>query len=1009
MDIRLFGPVEVRVGGNEVPLGGAQQRCVFGVLAAHHGTFVPAERLAAALWEDDPPKTARTVIQVKVSQLRKALGDVIQSTSAGYSLVVPAEHLDLGRFRSLVAEGRAAARREDAVDAWTRALDEWRGQPLQGLGTSWVDQRVRGPLLRERWDLVEEYAAALIELGCHSAVPGVLQELRDEEPFRETSHALVMTALWHAGRSTEALELFRDVQRLFAAELGVDPGPRLRDLHQRVLEGRLPVPRQLPMDLAGFVGRDAEVERLLALLRPGGVVAVVTGAAGIGKSALATHVGHLLAEHFPDGQLHVDLNGYGQGDPLPPERLLPRFLVALGVSAPAGFAEQLDLYRSTLATRRVLLVLDNAAHVEQVRPLLPGGSPSAVIVTSRDALRGLVALQGARSVTLRTLTPADARDLLADLIGRRRVEADPEAAAEMAELCGHLPLALRIAGANLVAGHAPDLRRYVAELRADRWNTLAVEGDAQATVAAAFGHSYAALAPGTRLLFRRLGLIPGCDFTARSAARLAGTDPGTAGRLLAGLASAHLVEEHATGRYHPHDLVRLYARDRCTDEDAPAPARLHAYYLHTAREVARLLEPSIELLPLDESDLPPDTEHLADAAAARDWLDAEQHNLLAVIDHVEGRTLWRLVEVLRAFLTGRIHLDVVATLARRALEATERDGDLAGQASMHHTLANVRFVLNDPRAAITHYERASALYEELGWASGTLLTLTNLASANCSLGDFRTGSAHYAHVIRVWEELGPSVKLAATLENHALVLLWQGHAREALEQQRRAIRMRSELAEPNDSSTWRMRSQCILGDIHMALGDLTAAEEVLHDGLEWTGEFQTAAALSSAAVLQHLRGDAGVAAMLARCAVQAGRGKGLSGEYDEARTTLARVDESLPLEERLAMLQEVLDSYGERTHPYLNTRVRLAMAGVLLRHGRHEEAAQPARQALDTATGHGLRRLIGQALTLIARVHLAEGRLPSAREYAGRAAALHRELGHRLDEADAMAVQRALD
>ncbi|TDC99166.1 hypothetical protein E1292_32800 [Nonomuraea deserti] len=996
MDIRVLGPVEVYDSGAGIPIEGAQQQCVLGLLAACHGAYVPVDRLIEALWEEDPPKTAKTIVQLKVSQLRKTLGGRIASTTAGYSLAVPDDEIDVCRFRRLAAEGRAATRPEDAAAAWEQALSLWRGQPLQGVGTTWVDQRVRGPLTGERWDLVEEYASALIELGRHREVPALLQELRDEEPLRETPHALAMTALWHDGRTAEAVELFHTVQRLLAGELGVDPGPRLRDLHQRIVEGHRPVvPRQLPRDVAGFVGRQAETRRVRELLREGRV-AVVTGAAGIGKSALAVHVGHQVAAEFPDGQLHVDLNGYGQGEPLPPERVLPRLLGALGVPAPGGTAEQLDLYRSTLATRRVLLLLDNAADAEQVRPLLPGGS-CGVIVTSRDTLRGLL-LQGAQSVRLATLTPAEARDLLADLVGKDVVHTDPEAAAELAELCGHLPLALAIAGANLI-GRA-DLREYIKELHADRWSTLAVEGDAQATVATAFASSYAALPDDARMLFRRFGLVPGCDFTAHSAARLAGTDPATATRLLTRLASAHLVEEHTPGRYRLHDLVALYAREHCTAGDDD-PARLHAYYLYTARAAAPLLAPSIELLPLTPDDPPYDAEEFADAGAATAWLDAEQHNLLAVMDHASGRMLWRLIETLRAFMYGTYQPDVIAGLARKGLAAAERDGDLAGQASMHHTQANARFVLNEPRAALRHYELAAELYERIGWGTGTLLTLTNFVVATSSLGDFHEGAARHERIVRLWEALEPSTKLAATLENHAIVLLWSGRVREALEQQLRAKLMRETLGEP---PAWRARACSIVGDIRLAMGDLDAAAEAFDEGLKSASAGQLPGTLSSAAMAYHLKGEDARAAELARRAVQTARASGLRSEYDEARSTLALVDDSIEIGVRVSMLKEVIASYRYRTYPYLDARARVWLSEVCLRGGLHAEAAEAAGQALDAATRHGLRRLEGLALTLLARADLLDGRPDAARENARRAAEVHREWGHRLDEAAAQAV-----
>ncbi|MEV1174066.1 tetratricopeptide repeat protein [Nonomuraea sp. NPDC049784] len=502
------------------------------------------------------------------------------------------------------------------------------------------------------------------------------------------------------------------------------------------------------------------------------------------------------------------------------------------------------------------------------------------------------------------------------------------------------------------------------------------------------------------MLFRRFGLVPGCDFTASSAARLAGTDPAAAKRLLARLASAHLVEEHAPGRYRLHDLVFLYAREHCTEgDDDPTPLR--AYYLHTARAAAPLLAPSIDLLPLTHEDPPRDAEEFADADAANAWFQAEQHNLLAVIDHARGRLLWRLVETLRAFMYGGYQPDVIIALARRALAAAERAGDRAGLASMHHTLANAMFVLNEPRPAVRHYEIASDLYAKIGWETGELVTLTNLVVASASLGDLQESTANHERIIRLWEQFEPSPKLAATLENYAIKLLWAGRPREALERQLRAVRIREELGEPPG---WQARACSIIGDIHLALGDLGPAIEAFEQGLAWGKGVQLAGTLSSAAMAHHMRGDGTVAAELARRAVRVAGARGLGSEYEEARSTLARVDESLDLRERVDMLNEVLDSYRDRTYPYLDTRARVWLAEVLADGARWDEAADVARQARDEARRHGLRRLEGQALTLLARLHVRGGSPGAGRDYARMALEVHREFGHRLDEAAALAV-----
>ncbi|MFG6193560.1 hypothetical protein [Nonomuraea sp. JJY05] len=367
-----------------------------------------------------------------------------------------------------------------------------------------------------------------------------------------------------------------------------------------------------------------------------------------------------------------------------------------------------------------------------------------------------------------------------------------------------------------------------------------------------------------------------------------------------------------------------------------------------------------------------------------------------MIEQARGRMRWRLAETLRAFTYTGYHPRVVISVASRVLAEAEHAGDLTGQAAMHHTLAGAWFTLNEPRPAVRHCELAAEFYERVGWKTGVLVALSNLVVVGSTLGDLHEGLGKFERIVRLWEGHDPS-RLPALLENFAIKLLWAGLAHEALEQQLRAVRLREEHAESQPPG-WHGRSYSILGDVHLALGDLGSAMEAFDQGIVQAEGGELAAALSSAAIVAHHQGDGERAAELARRAVQVATSGGMVREYEEARSTLARVDASMAIGERIRVLRDVLDYYRDRTYPYIEVRARVWLTEVLLEVGRIEEAAAHARDASDAAAQHGLRRLEGQALTLLAKA------CPPGHEHARRAADLHRTYGHRLDEAAALAV-----
>ncbi|WP_412543737.1 BTAD domain-containing putative transcriptional regulator [Longispora sp. K20-0274] len=487
MEFRVLGGVEATVDDVAVELGRRRERALLGVLLVHLNTPVSVARLVELLWGDADPARARPALHVHMSRLRRALdpgpagcadpdlargadpgtpgpvgGFRLVSVPAGYRLDGDPARVDLHRFRALYDRALAATDPADRADLVDRALTLHRG-PLCGPDAT---DGIRALLRPGVDDLVlsaeELRIAATIDRGRPGDVLADVDRLVRAHPLRERPAALQVRALFRAARRADALAAYERIRADLARTLGLDPGPELRRLHDQLLRGgpRRAVPAQLPPGVAGFTGRAAQLAQLDVLLGPGGPAAIgsVVGAGGVGKTALAVRWAHRVRDRFPDGQLYADLHGYSGVPPVRPLDALTRFLRALGVpeaAIPTDVDEASALYRSQLADRRVLVVLDNARHPDQVRPLLPGGPGSRALVTSRDRLAGLTARDGARRLVLDVLGPDEAVALLAAVIGPDRVAAEPGAAAELVALCGHLPLAIRITAAHLADRSTP--------------------------------------------------------------------------------------------------------------------------------------------------------------------------------------------------------------------------------------------------------------------------------------------------------------------------------------------------------------------------------------------------------------------------------------------------------------------------------------------------------------------------------------------------------------------------
>jgi DNA-binding SARP family transcriptional activator/tetratricopeptide (TPR) repeat protein len=784
VQFRVLGPVEAESSdGRVLVLGRRQERCLLGILLLEAGRVVPTDRLCDLLWEDNPPEQARRAVQAHVARIRAMLatepGAELLSKGDGYLLRVAARSIDAAQFRTLVGEAGMADDLAERDRLLRQALALWRGVALQDAAGDRLRERLCGELDELRLHAVEESLAAGLALGRHNELIPELARRSAEHPTRERLVELHMLALYRAGRTADALSVYAATRARLAEQLGLEPGPALQQLQGAILR-REPAtppasptrarPAQLPPDPAAFTGRVEHLRQLDTVLAGAGtavVISAIAGTAGVGKTALAVHWAHANADRFPDGQLYVNLRGFDPGGAaMAPADAVRGFLDALDVPPdriPADFNAQVGLYRSLLADKRLLVVLDNARDTDQVRPLLPGARGCLALVTSRNELGGLVAAEGAHPITLDLLMPDEARRMLERRLGTARVAAEPEAMRDIITRCVRLPLALAIASARAVTHPTFPLSVLAAELRDARSGLDALDaGDAATDVRAVFSWSYRALGDSAARLFRLLGLHPGPDISTPAAASLAGVPLHQIRPLLAQLARAHLITEHKPGRYTLHDLLRAYATELAerTDREADRRAAFHRmfdHYLQAAYAAGQLLNPRRHSVTIAPPLSQTTAEDIAEPSAARDWFATEQPVLLAVFAKAAGADfdirLWQLGWTMTdALLPGGHWLELLA-LQSAALQTATRHADIEGQANAHHGMATAYTRLGDYPAGRRHWEHALPLYAELGdnLAQGrthlNLSTMYSLAAeradalshAQRALGLFRAG------------------------------------------------------------------------------------------------------------------------------------------------------------------------------------------------------------------------------------------------------------------------------
>lgn len=865
---RVLGTLEVRTGDTWVAAGAPKMRALAAVLLAEPGRVVPTGQLIDELWGDKPAPAARRLVAGYVFRLRQLIADpsgqVLMTQAPGYRLAVDPAEVDAARFEELLTAGRRTLEDEAAQAAvfLRDALSLWRGPALADVPRGAVVAAEASRLEELRLSATELLIEADLRRGHAAEHVAQLRQLTAAQPLQERFWQQLMRALEQCDRRAEALEAYAHARQILADQLGADPGPGLEQLHRRLLSGEvvvshaapgrprsdtaIAVPRQLPGVVRHFTGRERELEQLAGFLEEPGpgsavVISAIAGTAGVGKTALAVYWADHVADHFPDGQLYVNLRGYDVGSPVSPSDALASFLRALGVAGPdipAEADERAARYRSLLAGRRLLILLDNAGSAEQVRPLLPAAATCLTLVTSRDSLAGLVARDGARRLELDVLPLDQAVGLLRALIGERAV-ADPAATRALAAQCSRLPLALRIAAERAIARPGTALSSLVAELADEqrRLDVLDAGGDPRTAVRAVFSWSFRHLDPASARAFRLIGLHPGPDLDTCAAAALTGAPASEADNTLEVLTHAHLLQPTQPGRYGQHDLLRAYARELAAvqdDEDdrAAALTRLFDYYLHTAADAMDVLFPARRRrLPRTDTSssaaMP-----VASDTAARLWLDTERSCLVSATGHAAGHG-WpghaiRLAQTLFRYLDSGAYYGETITIQSHARDAAHHSGDRAAEAHALKHLGLTYSRQNRYELARDHLRQSLLLFRSIGDVAAEASTYANLGHLAFQEGNYELAVDHLRRTLALNQQAGDRNGEARVLANLGLIEIRQSHYDQAAGYLHQALALFGEHGDRRDQAI----TLANLGEVDLRQGHYERAINRLERSLD---------------------------------------------------------------------------------------------------------------------------------------------------------------------------------
>jgi DNA-binding SARP family transcriptional activator/tetratricopeptide (TPR) repeat protein len=1025
---RILGPLEIWTGQDWSGIGAPKWRALLAALLLNPGQVVSTERLIAELWDEDSPAGAANLVSVYVLRVRRLIGDpkgeVLATRAPGYQLRLDPGDLDAAVFELLARQGRQALAGGDALQAaalLTEALALWRSEALSDIPPSGLVTAEADRLGESRLTALELRITADLRCGMAAQLVPELGRLISDNPLREGLWVLLMQALDGAGRRAEAVAAYGGARQVIADELGVDPGPELRQLYQRLLtadenaeapgavrpagaaaapgtaagpgpahlpgttltpgaglpHGAVPearaveapvaggaqggtaqrpveagqgpasgagaaspagqaagtgaagaasaggrpgeprmragaqVPAQLPADIADFTGRASHLAQLRGLLgqtagadrRVAVAVAVVAGTPGLGKTALAVHAAHELRRGFPDGQLYVSLLGASE-QPVVPGEILARLLRDLGVypdQIPAAQEERAALYRTRLADRRVLIVLDDARDAAQVRPLLPGSASCAVIVTSRHRLSDLA---GSRLVDLDVLDDGEARGLLTAIIGEERAAAEPGPVREVLDACAGLPLAIRIAGARLTARRGWAVKTLARRL-ADQHRRLAELTAGDLAVRACFDVSFESLrhlATGEGVdpahAFRLLGVWQGPHITLQAAAALLGQDEEAVAAALEVLVDAHLLESPAPDTYKFHDLLRAYAAERALAQE-PAEAvteavgRILWWYLRTADVAASLVTPNRERVPLAPDQPAGGALAFGTAEEALEWSAGERANLVAATRQAAAYELhdvaWKLpVAVLVCFDRHGYRAEWIAT-HQVALDSVRRAGDRHGEAWVLNNLGMVHSQLRAP-GATSFLEQALVIHQERGDRRGQAQVMNNIAFDFQIRGMHQRALPALRDALDLQRQVGHRYGEGVALSNFGEAYLELGRYEEAIASLQEALPMVRETG----STRVEAYILCNLGRAHLDLGRAG----------EGAGLLEQALAVHRAESDKY--GQADALKYLGQARLQAGQLAAARAAWDEAVHLL----ESLADDKQVANIRSKLEELG---------------------------------------------------------------------------------------------------
>ncbi|MGC5567841.1 AfsR/SARP family transcriptional regulator [Streptomyces sp. FR-108] len=876
--LSVLGPLRAWYQDAELPLGPPKQQSVLALLLVQGGHPVPMHQIVDTLWGDEPPPRAINVVHRHVGSLRRLLepgltrrseAQVLVRAAGGYRLDLGEAELDLLRFRDHRDAGRKATedgRHDEAADHFLKALSLWRGPVAAGLPHEIRSHAVFTGIDAEYFQATQAAADTASVAGRTGEVLPLLRQAVQGDPLNEALQACFIRVLAVEGQTAQAVEHYRHVCAQLAEELGVDPGPELRAAQAQILRSTAPAAKdtpshvkasaaptavslvpgvaQLPPGLPSFTGRRSEIERLDSYLptgtSPTAVISAIGGAPGVGKTTLALHWAHRVAHRFPDGQLYINLRGYDpEGDPLTPSAAVRYFLESLGVPderIPSLTDGQIALYRSLLARRRYLIVLDNARDAEQVRPLLPGNPACLTLVTSRQQLTGLAVSSGARLLDLDVPTLPESLEHLAKRLGAARVDREREEAITMAEHCGRLPLALAIVCARAESRPTASLAEIAAELAEGRdgLHAFSISGasDPVTDTRSVFSWSYRALGNRAAEAFRRLWLIPSHEVSLEAAASMTGLPVCDMRQVMSELHRASLCTPERSGLHSTHSMLRLFSREVSHAEDSrrlveEARQRLYDHYLHTAHNASAVINTHRE-----QAELPlpaPGTQAISftGTAEAAEWLHHEMPNLQAIVthhtDYGAGAQIWRLAAVLELFLDRSGRRQEQIETQRAALLAAQRVGDLTGQARMHRSLGFALGRSQPDDEAEEHLHAALEMFSELGDLSEEALARRYLAFLANVRKAHQDALVHYGAATALYERDAHTVGTASVANEVGWTRILLGDFEGAVQDCRRAIALARSVGNHNvEAASWDS-----LGVAHHRLGRRDAALQAL--------------------------------------------------------------------------------------------------------------------------------------------------------------------------------------